>query len=134
MIIPKLKNSLSPGNEQINRWSLTSRNLKGSFNFAAAAHPAIDEMIKAILDVHSDIDFIAAVCALDRVPIYGSYYILLYHLPEQWIARWSYINTPLIHHLRISSSSLVARIKNKNNLYYKLEICSYESTTNKIFL
>ncbi|BBL53426.1 hypothetical protein MF1_06840 [Bartonella quintana] len=65
MIIPKLKNSLSPGNEQINRWSFTSRNLKGSFNFAPAAHPAIDEMIKAILDVHSDIDFIAVVCALD---------------------------------------------------------------------
>ncbi len=94
MIIGKLRNSLSPGNEQINRWSSASRNLKGSFNFAGAADPAIDAMIKAILDARSDIDFITAVRALDRILISGSYYIPLYHLPEQWVARWSYIKHP----------------------------------------
>ncbi|WP_240532168.1 extracellular solute-binding protein [Bartonella birtlesii] len=94
MIIAKLKNSLSPGNEQINRWSSASRDLKGSFNFSGAANPAIDAMITAMLDAHSDVDFIAAVRALDRILISGSYYIPLYHLPEQWIARWSYIKHP----------------------------------------
>ncbi len=94
MIVGKLRNSLSPGNEQINRWSSASRNLKGSFNFSGAANPAIDAMITAILDARTDVDFIAAVRALDRVLISGSYYIPLYHLPEQWIARWSYIKHP----------------------------------------
>ncbi|MFT4321120.1 extracellular solute-binding protein [Bartonella bacilliformis] len=94
MIIGKLKNSLSPGNEQINRWGSDSRNLKGSFNFAGTADPAIDAMIKAMLDARSSVDFISAVRALDRILISGSYYIPLYHVPEQWIARWSYIKHP----------------------------------------
>ncbi|ETS07390.1 extracellular solute-binding protein [Bartonella henselae] len=94
MIIGKLKNSLSPGNEQINRWSSASRNLKGSFNFSGTSDPAIDAMITAILDAHSQVDFIAAVRALDRILISGSYYIPLYHLSEQWVARWSYIKRP----------------------------------------
>ncbi|MCZ2328235.1 extracellular solute-binding protein [Bartonella sp. F2] len=94
MIIGKLKNSLSPGNEQINRWGSASRNLKGSFNFAGASDPAIDAMITAMLDARSTEDFIAAVRALDRILISGSYYIPLYHVPEQWIARWSYIKHP----------------------------------------
>ncbi|WP_455474818.1 extracellular solute-binding protein [Bartonella sp. B30(2025)] len=95
MIIGKLRSSLSPGNEQINRWSSISRNLKGSFNFPGVADPAIDAMITAMLDARSDVDFIAAVRALDRVLISGSYYIPLYHLPEQWVARWSYIKHPI---------------------------------------
>ncbi|WP_100693944.1 extracellular solute-binding protein [Bartonella sp. 1-1C] len=94
MIIGKLKNSLSPSNEQINRWASISRNLKGSFNFAGTADPAIDAMITAILDARSDTEFIAAVRALDRVLISGSYYIPLYHLPEQWVAKWSYLKHP----------------------------------------
>lgn len=95
MIIAKLKNSLSPGNEQINRWGSASRNLKGSFNFAGTADPAIDAMITAMLNARSDTDFIAAVRALDRVLISGNYYIPLYHLPEQRVARWSYIKHPI---------------------------------------
>ncbi|WP_102830503.1 extracellular solute-binding protein [Bartonella bovis] len=95
MIIAKLKNSLSPGNEQINRWGSASRNLKGSFNFAGTADPAIDAMITAMLNARSDTHFIAAVRALDRVLISGSYYIPLYHLPEQRVARWSYIKHPI---------------------------------------
>ncbi|ENN93645.1 extracellular solute-binding protein [Bartonella bovis] len=95
MIIAKLKNSLSPGNEQINRWGSTSRNLKGSFNFAGTADPAIDAMITAMLNARSHTHFIAAVRALDRVLISGSYYIPLYHLPEQRVARWSYIKHPI---------------------------------------
>ncbi|AGF74551.1 ABC transporter, periplasmic oligopeptide-binding protein [Bartonella australis AUST/NH1] len=94
MIIGKFRNSLSPGNEQINRWSSASRNLKGSYNFAGAADPAIDAMITAMLSANSNDDFIAAVRALDRILISGSYYIPLYHLPDQWVAYWSYIKHP----------------------------------------
>ncbi|WP_442894943.1 extracellular solute-binding protein [Bartonella sp. CB178] len=94
MIIGRLRNSLSPGNEQTNRWGSISQNLKGSFNFAGVADPAVDAMIAAMLDSRSDVDFIAAVRALDRILISGSYYIPLYHLPKQWIARWSYIKHP----------------------------------------
>lgn len=94
MIVGKLKASMSPGNEQINRWGSASRNIEGSFNFAGTADPAIDAMITALLDARSNEDFVAAVRALDRILISGSYYLPLYHLPNQWVARWSHIDHP----------------------------------------
>lgn len=94
MIVGKLKASLSPGNEQINRWGSVSSKVEGSFNFAGANDPAIDAMIAALLDARSNEDFIAAVRALDRVLISGSYYLPLYHLPDQWVARWHHIDHP----------------------------------------
>lgn len=94
MIIGKLKASLSPGNEQLNRWGSASRDLEGSFNFSGTADPAIDAMIAALLKARSTEDFVASVRALDRVLISGSYYLPLYHLPDQWVARWSRIEYP----------------------------------------
>lgn len=94
MIIGKLKASLSPGNEQLNRWGSASRDLEGSFNFAGTADPAIDAMIAALLKARSNEDFVASVRALDRVLISGSYYLPLYHLPDQWVARWSRVDYP----------------------------------------
>lgn len=94
MIIGKLKASLSPGNEQLNRWGSASRDLEGSFNFAGTADPAIDAMIAALLKARTNEDFVASVRALDRVLISGNYYLPLYHLPDQWVARWSRVDYP----------------------------------------
>ena len=41
--------SLSPGNEQINRWSSKVADAEGSFNYPGAKEPAIDAMIQAML-------------------------------------------------------------------------------------
>lgn len=94
VIIAKLSASLSPGNEQISRWSSGSRNIDGSFNYAGAQDPAIDAVIKAMLNAKEEDDFIAAVRALDRILISGNYFIPLYHLPNQWVARWNIIGHP----------------------------------------
>ncbi len=56
--------------------------------------PAIDAMIAALLKAEDREDFVAAVRALDRVLISGFYVIPLFHLPEQWIARWTTIGRP----------------------------------------
>jgi len=43
----------------------------------------------------SDVDeFIAAVRSLDRVLMSGFYVVPLYHLPAQWVARWTTIAHP----------------------------------------
>ena len=86
--------SLSPGNEQINRWSSAAAKSEGSFNFAGADKPAIDAMIQAMLHAESREDFVAAVRALDRVLISGFYLVPLFHAPEQWVARWSHLKIP----------------------------------------
>ena len=86
--------TLSPGVEQVGRWGSASRGLEGSENFAGAADPHIDRMIEALLASRTPDDFQAAVRAYDRLLIAGHYVIPLFHIGEQWIARWKYIGHP----------------------------------------
>ncbi|MGZ8348047.1 MAG: hypothetical protein ACXWUP_13135, partial [Allosphingosinicella sp.] len=86
--------SLSPGNEQINRWSSTVADAEGSFNYPGAKQPAIDALIKAMLAAPTKDDFVAAVRAYDRVLISGYYAVPFFYLPEQWVARWTRIERP----------------------------------------
>ncbi|MFZ1814321.1 MAG: extracellular solute-binding protein [Rhizobiaceae bacterium] len=94
MILGFYRSSLSPGVEQLGRWSSASRDNPGTFNYAGTAEPAIDAMIDAMLNAHSQEDFVAAVRALDRVLISGHYLVPLYHLNEQWVARWNHVGRP----------------------------------------
>ena len=86
--------SLSPGNEQLNRWSSEAAGNEGSFNFSGAHDPAIDAMIAALLAATTREDFVAAVRALDRVLISGMYLVPFFHSPEDWWARWTRIEHP----------------------------------------
>jgi len=94
MIIGRLSASLSPGNEQLRRWGSASRDEEGSFNYAGVANVAVDAAIEAMLAAVEPEDFIAAVRALDRLLISGHYYLPLYHMNEQWVARWAHIEHP----------------------------------------
>jgi peptide/nickel transport system substrate-binding protein len=86
--------SLSPGNEQLGRWSSKSADQPSSFNYAGAKQPAIDALIDAMLAARTREDFVAAVRALDRVLISGYYVVPLFYLPDQWVARWASIEHP----------------------------------------
>jgi peptide/nickel transport system substrate-binding protein len=86
--------SLSPGNEQINRWSSTVADAEGSFNYPGAKEPAIDALIDTMLAAPTREDFVAAVRAYDRVLISGFYVVPFFYLPEQWVAHWTRIEHP----------------------------------------
>lgn len=86
--------SLSPGNEQNNRWSSASAATEGTFNLAGASQPAIDAMIDALLAARERPAFESAVRALDRVLLSGVYCIPLFNQPKDWEARWSRIAKP----------------------------------------
>jgi peptide/nickel transport system substrate-binding protein len=86
--------SLSPGNEQINRWSSKAADIEGSLNLAGVKNPAADAMIDALLQADGQEEFTAAVRAFDRVLISGDYAIPLFHLPEVWVAHWSHLKFP----------------------------------------
>lgn len=96
MIIATLSTSLSPGNEQINRWGSLSRDIAGTFNYAGASEPAIDAAIDSLLGARSAEDFQSSVRALDRLLISGNYVIPLFHLSNQWIAKWNVVEHPEI--------------------------------------
>lgn len=88
------RSSLSPGNEQLFRWSSEVANTPGSFNFAGVNHPAVDAMIAAMLVAKSSEDFISAVRALDRVLLSGDYVIPLFFTPNDWVAHWQDLKFP----------------------------------------
>ena len=86
--------SLSPGNEQSFRWSATSADTEGTFNFPGVKSPAVDAMIRAVLAAKDRPEFVSSVRALDRALLSGSYVIPLFHLPKQWVARWRQLHHP----------------------------------------
>lgn len=86
--------SLSPGNEQLFRWSANVAKDPGSYNYAGVESPAADAMISAMLAADGAKDFVSAVHALDRVLLSGDYVIPLFHAPAQWIAYWSHLGHP----------------------------------------
>jgi peptide/nickel transport system substrate-binding protein len=99
MIENRWDQSLSPGNEQAFYWGSAAADQPGTRNYMGVKSPGVDAMIAALLKAEAREDFIAAVRALDRVLISGSYTIPLFHLPEQWVARWTTIGRPATYSL-----------------------------------
>ncbi len=86
--------SLSPGNEQAFYWGSAAADQEGTRNYMGVKSPAIDALIAALLNAREREDFVVAVRALDRVLLSGFYVVPLYHLPQQWVARWDKIRHP----------------------------------------
>jgi peptide/nickel transport system substrate-binding protein len=86
--------SLSPGNEQAFYWGSAAADDDGTRNYMGVKSPAVDAMIAAMLKAEQRPDFVASVRALDRVLLSGFYVVPLFHLSDQWIARWTRIGRP----------------------------------------
>ena len=94
MIIWSYSASLSPGIEQIWRWGSNAATIPGTFNMAGVQDPALDAAIEHIVKSRSRDDFVTAVRAYDRLLMAGHYLVPLFHIKEQWVARWKYIERP----------------------------------------
>ena len=94
MIQNRWDQSLSPGNEQSFYWSMAAADQHGSRNYMGVKSPAIDALIATLIKAKDRADVVAAVRALDRVLISGFYVIPMFHLPQQWVARWTTIEHP----------------------------------------
>ena len=94
MIEYRWEQSLSPGNEQSFYFGSAAADQQGSRNYMGVKSAAVDATIAAMLSAREHPDFVAAVRALDRVLISGSYVVPLFYLPQQWVARWTSIRHP----------------------------------------
>ena len=94
MIQYRWDESLSPGNEQAFYWGSAAADQQGSRNYMGVRSAAIDAMVAAMLKATEREDFVAAVRALDRILMSGTYVVPLYYLPEQWVAHRAYIRHP----------------------------------------
>lgn len=86
--------SLSPGNEQLFRWSSKQADTQGSYNFPGIKDPNVDKAISALLAAKDPETFTSSVRSLDRLLLSGDYVIPLYHLKHQWLAHWAYLGHP----------------------------------------
>jgi peptide/nickel transport system substrate-binding protein len=86
--------SLSPGNEQYNRFGPSTADQDGSWNMAGITEPGVTAAIDAIVSAVDRDDLVQAARALDRLLISGSYIVPHYHAPAQWIAHASNVNFP----------------------------------------
>jgi peptide/nickel transport system substrate-binding protein len=94
MIEYRWDQSLSPGNEQAFYWGAAAADADGTRNYMGVKSPAIDAMIAELLSARERDDFIAAVRGLDRILMSGFYVVPLFHLPDQWVARWTTVAHP----------------------------------------
>jgi peptide/nickel transport system substrate-binding protein len=95
MIENRWDQSLSPGNEQAFYWGSAAADQDGTRNYMGVKSAAIDALIAALLKAETREEFVSAVRALDRVLLSGFYVVPLFHLPTQWVARWTYIKHPV---------------------------------------
>ena len=74
--------SLSPGNEQINRWSSKAAGIEGTLNYPGVENAAVDAMIDALLQARKRRTTSWLPCArFDRALLLsGDYVIPLYYL------------------------------------------------------
>lgn len=95
MIENRWDQSLSPGNEQEFYWGSAAADQDGTRNYMGVKSRAIDVLIAELLKAETRGEFVSAVRALDRVLLSGFYVVPLFHLPMQWVARWTYIKHPV---------------------------------------
>jgi peptide/nickel transport system substrate-binding protein len=90
MIEARWDESLSPGNEQAFYWSAAAADSNGSRNYMGLKSPAADALIAALPKAETREEVVAAVRALDRVLMSGSFVVPLFYAPEQWIVSRTY--------------------------------------------
>lgn len=86
--------SLSPGNEQTNRWSSAAADVPGTLNYPGVREPAVDALIGTLLAERDAARFQDVVRALDRVLLSGAYVVPLFNTPEQWLAYSTRLGRP----------------------------------------
>ena len=86
--------SQSPGNEQREYWGSEAANLPDTRNYPGISDPAVDKLIDRVIYAKNREELVAATHALDRVLLWGYYYVPQYHNAEIWVAHWNKFGIP----------------------------------------
>ena len=96
MFVMVIGQSLSPGNEQDNYWSCKAAETSGTRNFAGICNPAIDKLIRLVIEAPDREKLIARTRALDRALLWGHYVIPHWHINYYRLAYWNKFSRPAI--------------------------------------
>ncbi len=86
--------SLSPGNEQLLYWGADGVTLPGTRNYMGLNSSAAEAMITTMLNAQDEMDFVAAVKALDRILTTGRYVIPIWHATTSNLAHRKAFHLP----------------------------------------
>ncbi|MDD7805182.1 MAG: extracellular solute-binding protein [Endozoicomonas sp. (ex Botrylloides leachii)] len=94
MLVSRIPQSNSPGNEQLEFWGSDAANTPGSRNLAGIQSPVVDALITDIIEAKTRKNLVTAVKALDRVLLWNEYVIPQWYLPEIRIVYWDKLQYP----------------------------------------
>ncbi|MDD9900881.1 MAG: extracellular solute-binding protein [Alphaproteobacteria bacterium] len=94
MIAYKWINSLSPGAEQLNYWGSAAADMPGSRNYPGVKNPAIDALAASIAQSETREELITRVHALDRVLMWGHYFVPLFYSGKDMVAYTAELERP----------------------------------------
>lgn len=96
MLIERMPQSLSPGNEQRGFWGSAFADQPGSRNLIGIKHPVVDALIEQIIAAPSREQLVWRTRALDRVLLAGHYLIPQYHIGSDRLAYWDFFERPRV--------------------------------------
>ena len=83
MIVYRWGMSLSPGNEQAFYWGTQAAGQEGTRNYPGIRNPAVDKLIDLMTKARKREVFVDVVRAMDRVLLWGHYFVPLYYLQRR---------------------------------------------------
>ena len=81
--------SLSPGNEQDNYWSCKAAETSGARNYMGICNPAIDKLIRLVIEAPDRNQLIYSTRALDRALLWGHYLVPHWHINYYRLSHWN---------------------------------------------
>ena len=94
MLIYRWGMSLSPGNEQAFYWGTAAAEEDGTRNYPGVRDPVVDELIDRMTDVRGREAFVDTIRAMDRMLLWGHYFVPLYHRNDDYVAYWDKFGRP----------------------------------------
>jgi len=96
MFVMVIGQSLSPGNEQDNYWSCRAAETSGTRNYIGICNPAIDKLIRLVIEAPDRNSLITRTKALDRALLWGHYVIPHWHINYYRLSYWNKFSRPKI--------------------------------------
>jgi microcin C transport system substrate-binding protein len=94
MIITGWAQSMSPGNEQFEFFGSQSADREGSRNYGSVRNPAVDALIRKVVQAPDRAELEAATAALDRVLLWNHYLVPGWTLAAARVAYWDRFGHP----------------------------------------
>lgn len=96
MIVARIPQSESPGNEQREYWGSSAADITGTSNYAGIKNPVIDAIIEQVISAPGRDELVDTTRALDRVLLWGYYVIPQWHIAKYRVAYWNKFSRPKI--------------------------------------